>query len=122
MQKGPKTNEMSLPTVLRRMRESASITMRQAGGIVGISHVAISQFENGKLNLPAYRVDQLVQAYGFTKEDFYKIVGKEPAVNLKDDCHSMIDQMSEAQLAAVHSVMALLFSPKGNPTHKVGEA
>jgi transcriptional regulator with XRE-family HTH domain len=91
------------------MRESARVTMRTAGGLIGISHVAISQFENGKLKLPGYRIEQLIHAYGFSKEEFQEILGKRPALNLTDDCHAMIDRLSEEQLAALHSVLVLLF-------------
>lgn len=109
MPKRTKNTAPKLAVVLRRMRESASVTMRQAGGLVGISHVAISQFENGKLNLPAYRVEQLVQAYGFSKEEFQKILAKGPEVNLLDDCHAMVDRLDDVQLPAVHSILSLLF-------------
>jgi len=99
------TNE---PTVLRRMRESSGLTMRQVGGMIGISHVAISQFENRKLDLPAYRVEQLVKAYGFTMEEFGKIMGRAPVLNPKDDCHAMIDRMDDDQLTALRAVLSQL--------------
>jgi transcriptional regulator with XRE-family HTH domain len=70
------TKENNVSIVLKRMRESAGLTMRQAGAIVGISHVAISQFENRKLDLPEYRIEQLVKAYGLTLEDFNKLMGE----------------------------------------------
>jgi transcriptional regulator with XRE-family HTH domain len=110
MSASPKSKESNLPTVLRRMRESSGLTMRQAAGIVGISHVAISQFENGKLSLPAYRIEALVKTYGFTKEEFHKIMGHEPVVNLRDDCHAMIDRMSDKQVEAIRAVMVQLAS------------
>ena len=111
-----KIKETNTPTVLRRMRESSGLTMRQAGGIVGISHVAISQFENGKLSLPDYRVEQLVRAYGFTLEEFHKIIGHGPAVSPKDDCHSMIDRMDGEQLTAMRAIMAQLLRPAVAPS------
>ncbi|MGE0528241.1 MAG: helix-turn-helix domain-containing protein [Bdellovibrionales bacterium] len=98
----------SVSTVLRRMRESAGLTMRQVGAIVGISHVAISQFENRKLELPEYRIEQMVRAYGLTIEDFNKLMGRTPIGNPKDDCHAMIDRMGDEQLAALAAVMKQL--------------
>ena len=106
--------ETNMPTVLRRMRESSELTMRQAAGIVGISHVAISQFENGKLSLPYYRLEQLVNAYGFTIEEFNKIIGRAPAISLKDDCHAMIDRMGESQLALFRALMFELIRASNN--------
>jgi transcriptional regulator with XRE-family HTH domain len=68
-----KKKETNLPTVLRRMRESSELTMRQVGAMIGVSHVAISQFENRKLDLPDYRIEQMVKAYGFTMDEFNKL-------------------------------------------------
>ena len=94
---------------MRRMRESAELTMRQVGAMIGVSHVSISQFENGKLDLPDYRVEQLVKAYGFSMEEFNKIMGKgTPVVSPKDDCYAMLERLTEEQLAVMRSVMALL--------------
>jgi transcriptional regulator with XRE-family HTH domain len=100
-----KKKETNVPTVLRRMRESSELTMRQVGAMIGISHVAVSQFENRKLDLPDYRIEQLVKAYGYTMEEFDKIMGRAIVISPKDDCPAMIDRMDEEQLSAMRSVM-----------------
>jgi len=115
MSASPKSKESNLPTVLRRMRESSGLTMRQAAGIVGISHVSISQLENGKLSLPAYRIEQLVNAYGFTPEDFQKVVGRRPVGNLRDDCRRMLDRLNDEQLVAIRAVLTQLLRPAHSP-------
>jgi len=109
-----KKKETKVPIILRRMRESSGLTMREAGAMVGISHVAISQFENEKLHLPDYRIEQLVKVYGYTMDEYYKIIGKAPVISPKDDCLAIIDRMSDEQLAAVCSVLKLIVQP--NPT------
>ncbi len=48
---GQNVKKSKAPTVLRRMRESAKMSTRVAGGMIGVSHVTISQFENEKLDL-----------------------------------------------------------------------
>lgn len=104
-----KKKRSNLPTVMRRMRESAELTMRQVGAMIGVSHVAISQFENGKLELPDYRIEQLVKAYGYSMEEFNKIMGKAaPVVSPKDDCFAMIERLNEEQIALLRSIMAQL--------------
>ena len=111
-----RNKETNITTVLRRMRESSGLTMRQTGGMIGISHVAISQFENKKLDLPAYRIEQLVKAYGFTMGEFEKIMGRGPAASPKDDCHAMIDRMDDEQLTAVRAILSQILrsSAPGN--------
>ncbi len=101
-----KKKDEKIHILLRRMREAAELTMRQVGAMIGVSHVTISQFENGKLELPDYRVEQLVKAYGLTMDDFNKILGRTPIANLKDDCHAMVDRLDDEQLAAVRLVLS----------------
>lgn len=91
--------------VLRRMREAADLTMRQVGAMIGVSHVTISQFENGKLDLPDYRIEQLVRAYGLDMSDLNKVLGRPLVASPKDDCHSIIDRLDEEQLVAVSSIL-----------------
>lgn len=89
------------------MRESSELTMRQVGAMVGVSHVTISQFENGKLDLPDYRIEQLVKSYGYSMDEFNKIMGKAaPVVSPKDDCFAMLDRLTEEQTAIMRAVMA----------------
>ena len=90
------------------MREAADLTMRQAGALVGISHVAISQFENKKLSLPDSRIEALVNAYGYTQGDLEKILGRKPIKSPRDDCRAMIERLNEDQLCAVRNIMAQL--------------
>lgn len=107
-----KNKNSTLPTVMRRMRESSGLTMRQVAAMLGISHVAISQFENHKLDLPDYRIEQLVVSYGCTMEDFNKIIGKPIMTSPLDDCHAMIDKMDEDQLNAVRAILNQIVKPK----------
>ena len=109
-----KKKSSNLPTVMRRMRESAELTMRQVGAMIGVSHVAISQFENEKLDLPDYRIEQMVKAYGFSMDEFNKIMGRSaPVVSPKDDCYAMIEKLSEEQLAVMRSIMSELLKRNG---------
>lgn len=100
-----KQKEQQVCIVLRRMRESNQITMRQAGAMIGVSHSAISQFENGKLRLPDFRIEQLVNAYGYTKEDFDKIIGRAPILDPAVECRKMIDQLEPDFAMLIYKVM-----------------
>lgn len=118
-----KKNE-GLPNVLRRMRESSGLTMRQVGGLIGVSHVTISHFENEKLSLPTFRIEQLVKAYGFTMEEFNKIMGCAPIVHPKDECHKMVDQLDDDQLVAVRAILNQILRTSvtanvADPVHKM---
>ena len=113
MLKTTKDKNSNVATVMRRMRESSELTMRQTAAMIGISHVSISQFENQKLDLPAYRIEQLVKAYGYSMHEFNKIMGKSaPVVSLKDDCYAMIERLDDDQLIAIRAVMNQILRTK----------
>lgn len=94
--------------VLKRLRENARLTTRQVGGLLGVTHTTISQFENGKREFSSLRIEQLVKAYGYTMEQFEKILGHRSVISYKDDCITMIGQLDDDQLAAVRSVLSQL--------------
>jgi transcriptional regulator with XRE-family HTH domain len=98
----------SAANVLRRLREKAELTTRQAAGIIGVTHTTISQFENGKRDLTGYRVEELVKAYGYTMDQFHKILGHKSVISYKDDCLKLIERLDDEQLAAVRAIIAQL--------------
>lgn len=98
----------SVANVMKRLREKASLTTRQAAGIIGVTHTTISQYENGKREFTSLRIEQLVKAYGYTMDQFEKILGHKSVISYKDDCISMIDQLDDEQLAAVRSLLSQL--------------
>ena len=56
------TNEAK---VLRRFREKAGLSMRQAGEAMGVSGSLVSQIENGRENIPSGdRLIRYLDAYG----------------------------------------------------------
>lgn len=92
--------------LLRTIRESAGLTMRQLAMQIGISHTAISQLEHGKLELPRARVEQIVMACGHSTNDFDRMMGKGfVEVNYRDECHSLIKRFDEETLRLIYSLM-----------------
>lgn len=114
MRKPTQTKNQSEATVLRRLRESAGLTIRQAGGLLGVAHTTISHFENERRTFTTFRIEQLVKAYGYTMEEYYKILGRKAVISVKDDCVTMIELMDDEQLSAIRAVMAqMLRKPLG---------
>lgn len=98
----------SVANVLKRLREKADLTTRQAAGIIGVTHTTISQYENGKREFSSLRIEQLVKAYGYTMDQFEKILGHKSVISYKDDCHTLVDRLDDDQLAAVRSILSQL--------------
>ena len=98
----------SVANVMKRLREKANLTTRQAAGIIGVTHTTISQYENGKREFSSLRIEELVKAYGYTMDQFEKILGHKSVISYKDDCHTLIDRLDDDQLAAVRSILSQL--------------
>ena len=66
------TNEAK---VLRRFREKAGLSMRQAGEAMGVSSSLVSQIENGRENIPkGERLQRFLDCYGVGLSTFKKHV------------------------------------------------
>jgi transcriptional regulator with XRE-family HTH domain len=61
--------------VLRKFREKAGLSMRQAGEAMGVSSSLVSQIENGRENIPkGERLQRFLDCYGVGLSTFKKHV------------------------------------------------
>ena len=61
--------------VLRKLREKAGFSMRQAGETMGVSSSLVSQIENGRENIPSgERLQRFLEAYGVGMTTFKRHV------------------------------------------------
>ena len=98
-----------LGNLVRNVRESSGMTMRQLGLRIGISHSAISQLEHGKLELPRSRVEQIITACGLSMADFEKLLGKGfVAPNYRDECISIIKILDTDSIMIFYQLLVKL--------------
>lgn len=105
----------SVANVMKRLRENAGLTTRQAAGIISVTHTTISHFETGRRDFPSLRIEQLVKGYGYTMEEFEKILGHRSVISHKDDCVTMIGQLDDDQLSAIRSVLSQMLRNSRKP-------
>jgi transcriptional regulator with XRE-family HTH domain len=93
--------------IIRYMRLAKSIPTRRAGELVGVSGPAIIHYEHGRMDLSLYRIEQLVQAYGYTMEHFRALLGGEeiPILSLREECANLINALDERKLKLIHFVL-----------------
>ena len=93
--------------ILRYMRMSVGMTQRKAAQLCGLCHALINHYEQGRLDIPDSRIEQLVGIYGRTIEEFNAYRGGKPipVLNLKDECIGLLDRIDETKLRAVHAVL-----------------
>ena len=71
-----------------------------------MTHTTIAQFENEKRTFTTFRIEQLVKAYGYTMEEYYKILGRKAVISVKDDCATMLEMLDDDQLSALRGIMS----------------
>lgn len=93
--------------ILRFMRVSKRISMREAGRRCNLSDSAINHYEHGRMDVPEQRLRHLVEAYGYSMDDFRAFSeGKEiPVLSIKDECVGLLELIDEAKLKTVHAVL-----------------
>ena len=97
--------------IIRHMRLSKGLSMREAGAILGCSDSTICHYEHGRMDLAPKRIAQIVQAYGFAPEDFEAFMnGRTIPTPFRDECIAMVEALEETKLQAVHAVLKSLSS------------
>ncbi|MFI1762262.1 Scr1 family TA system antitoxin-like transcriptional regulator [Streptomyces sp. NPDC020800] len=66
----PTARQLRLAVELRRLREAAGLTARQAAAMLGVSNVQISQIEAGLSGVSEERLRRLASHYACTEEGF----------------------------------------------------
>ena len=93
--------------ILRFMRKSKSISMRQAGSLIGLSDTFINHIEHGRLDLTESRINKVIAAYGYSISEFdeYRNGKPIPTICIKEECRGLLEQIDETKLRAVHAVL-----------------
>ncbi|WOX10201.1 helix-turn-helix transcriptional regulator [Streptomyces sp. N50] len=66
----PTARQMRLAVELRRLREAADLSAREAAALLGVNSVQISQIESGTSGVSEKRLRQLAAHYACTDEEF----------------------------------------------------
>lgn len=96
--------------LLKRLRESRNLSMRDAAEIAGKSIAWISHVENGRMNLTEDHLKILIPAYGQTSKSFQAYLNGNAYVDSParkeclDTIHDLPDQHIEALLPLVQTL------------------
>ncbi len=97
------TKDVQTLTALRKLKFLDQYT---ASLKCGYARCTIGHIENGRIELPANRIEHIVKCYGFTMTDFYHHKSSEVFVtDIQDECINIIRTMSEEKLKAVHPLL-----------------
>ena len=88
---------------LRRLK---SLTQCEAALKCGYARCTMGHIENGRIELPAKRIEHIVKTYGFTMADFNYHKNSEAFVtDIQDECIKVIRALSEEKLKAVFPLL-----------------
>jgi transcriptional regulator with XRE-family HTH domain len=92
--------------LIRHMRQSRGLSLKGAGRLIGISGSAIAHMEQGRFDISSARLRTLVQAYGYTLQEYLEFVdGKPIPVSYRDECVAILRRLDDARLQAVHTLL-----------------
>lgn len=92
--------------VVRYMRQVRKYSLNEAGRRLGISGSAIAHIEQGRMDISRARLNTMLDAYGFSKDQYLEFFdGREIPISLRDECFSILKQLDDVRLKAVHAVL-----------------
>lgn len=92
--------------IIRHMRQRRSLSLNEAGKLVGISGSAIAHIEQGRMDLSKERLRSLVQAYSFSLQDYLDFIDGRPIpVSYREECLTFLKQVEESKLLAIHTLL-----------------
>ena len=93
--------------ILRHLRQSAKITMREAGRLCQVSDTYVSHIEHGRMDLSQTRIEQFVSAYGFSYEaDFMALMKSKNVPQCpRDIAIDIVNNLDDGHLKALIPIM-----------------
>ncbi len=92
--------------VLKYMRLEKGLSLRTAGRLLNITDGAISHIENGKMRLPAVRIEQMVEVYGFTMSEFLILSRTKKVPNNRlEECQRILTTIPKSRLTEVYEFL-----------------
>lgn len=93
--------------LLKFLRESRSLSMRNAGRLIGKSDAIINHAENGRLDLTSNLILQLLEVYGYSYEQFEKMLNSEFSVpqHTLSECIEILKRLEPSKLKTIKNIL-----------------
>jgi hypothetical protein len=107
--------------IVRYMRVSRKISMREAGRRNRVSDTCICHYEHGRTGLSPELAAELAMSYGFTRGEFDAYMkGKPlPAPNVREECDALLDLLDEDTLRTVQTILSTFALKCSGPDEKL---
>ena len=93
--------------LLAYLRESRSLSMRKVGKLVNLSSSTINHAENGRMDLTDSLILKLLNAYGYSHEEFKGMLNGEFKIpdHLRSECIDIIKRLDDQKLKTVKAFL-----------------
>ena len=93
--------------LLKFLRESRSLSMRQAGRLIGKSDAIINHAENGRLDVTTDLILKLLHAYGYSYEQWQKMMSNEFSVpeHTFSECIEILKRLEPSKLKTIKNIL-----------------
>lgn len=93
--------------VLKYLRESRKLSVRNAAKVVGLSDTKINHAENGRCDLHPTLILKILNGYGYTYEGFMELVkgNKLMPSNLYAECVEILKRLDKEKLKTIKTIL-----------------
>lgn len=93
--------------VLKYLRESRKLSVRNAAKVIGVSDTKINHAENGRCDLNPTLTLKLLDGYGYSYEEFMELVKGKKKVPSNDcaECIEILRSLNKEKLRIVRAIL-----------------
>ena len=94
-------------SVLKYLRESRKLSIRNAAKVIGVSDTKVNHLENGRCDLTPKLTLKFLDGYGFSYEEFMDLLrgNKKMPSNDYADCIEILKRLSKDKLKTVRAIL-----------------
>jgi transcriptional regulator with XRE-family HTH domain len=93
--------------LLKFLRESRNLSMRNAGRLIGKSDAIINHSENGRLDLTPNLILKLLETYGYTFEEYQRMLSNDFSVpqHTLSECIEILKRIDPSKLKTIKNIL-----------------
>lgn len=94
-------------TVLKYLRESRKLSIRNAAKVIGVSDTKVNHIENGRCDLNPQLTLKFLNGYGYSYEEFMELIQGKKALPANDyaECLEILKRLSKDKLRTVKAIL-----------------
>lgn len=93
--------------LLKFLRESRNLSMRNAGRLLGKSDAIVNHSENGRLDLTPSLILKFLEIYGYSYEEYQKMLSNDFSVpqHTLSECIEILKRLDPTKLKTIKNIL-----------------